>query len=239
MFDRLRILVVDDDPLDREALRRALNRDALKFDAIVADLVEVETLDAARDALKSEEFSCIFLDYLLPDGSGLELLLEARDQGIQTPIIVLTGQHDDAAIMAMMNAGAVDYVPKSLLTPEIAARSVRAAVRFRQAQSEKQAALAALYIRDNAIVAASNGIVVSDARLPDCPIIYVNPAFLAMTGYPESEVLSRNCRFLQGPTTSPEAVKELREAIRTQTQCQTLIQNFRKDGTEFWNEVTV
>ena len=239
MFNRLRILIVDDDPLDRAALRRALNRDALKFDAIVADLVEVETLAAARDALKSEEFSCIFLDYLLPDGSGLELLLEARDQGIQTPIIVLTGQHDDAAIMAMMNAGAVDYVPKSLLTPEIAARSVRAAVRFRQAQSEKQAALAALYIRDNAIAAASNGIVVSDARLPDCPIIYVNPAFLVMTGYPASEVLGRNCRFLQGPTTSPEAVKELREAIRTQTQCQTLIQNFRKDGTEFWNEVTV
>ena len=239
MLDRLRILIVDDDPQDREALRRALNRDALKFETLAADLVEAETLAAARAALAGEEFSCIFLDYILPDGSGLELLLEARDRGIHTPMIVLTGQRDDAAMMAMIQAGAVDYVPKSVLSPELAARSVRAAVRFRQAQREKQAALAALHIRDNAVAAASNGIVVSDASLPDCPIIYANPAFLAMTGYRESEVLGRNCRFLQGPTTNPDAARELREAVQNGTACQTLILNFRKDGTEFWNEVTV
>ena len=239
LSDRLRILIVDDDPLDREALRRALNRDALKFETLAADLVEVETLGAARDALNREEFSCIFLDYMLPDGSGLELLLEARDRDIQTPIIVLTGQRDDDAMMAVIHAGAVDYVPKSLLTPEIAARSVRAAVRFQKAQLEKQAALAALHIRDNAVAAASNGIVVSDALRPDCPMIYVNPAFLAMTGYSEEESVGRNCRFLQGPTTSPEAIEELRDAVRNQTRCQTLIQNFKKDGTPFWNEITV
>lgn len=239
LFDRLRILIVDDEPLDREALRRALSRNALKFETIAADLVEVETLAEARSALSREEFSCIFLDYMLPDGSGLELLIEARDQGIHTPIIVLTGQNDDAAMIAMIEAGAVDYVPKAILTPELAARSVRAAVRFQQAQREKQAALAVLHVRDNAIAAASNGIVVSDAFLPDYPIIYANPAFVAMTGYHEEEVLGRNCRFLQGPTTSPQAVGILRDAVRNQTQCQTLIRNFRKDGSEFWNEITV
>ncbi len=239
MSDRLRILIVDDDPLDREALRRALNRDALKFETIAADLVEVETLAQARDALGREEFSCIFLDYTLPDGSGLELLIEARDRDIHTPIIVLTGQRDDATMMAMINAGAVDYMPKSALTPELAARSVRAAIRFQQVQREKQAALAALHVRDDAIAAASNGIVISDASLPDYPIIYANPAFLAMTGYAEAEVLGRNCRFLQGPGTDPAAVRELREAIGDVRQCQTLILNYRKDGTEFWNEITV
>ncbi len=239
MTDRLRILIVDDDPLDRDALRRALERDALRFESLTADLVEVETLAAARTALEREEFSCIFLDYLLPDGSGLELLIEARDRGVQTPIIVLTGQRDDAAMMAMIQAGAVDYVPKSILTPEMAARSVRAALRFQQAQREKQAAQAALHIRDNAVFAASNGIVVSDASLPDCPIIYANPAFLEMSGYSAGEVLGRNCRFMQGPGTDPDAVAVLREAVRTETRCQTLILNFRKDGTPFWNEVTV
>lgn len=239
MSDRLRILIVDDDPLDREALRRALNRDALKFETIAADLVEVETLAEAREALEREDFSCIFLDYQLPDGSGLELLLEVRDRDIHTPIIVLTGQRDDAAMMAVIHAGAVDYVAKSALTPELAARSVRAAIRFQQVQREKQAALAALHVRDDAIAAASNGIVISDASLPDCPIIYANPAFVAMTGYPETEVIGRNCRFLQGAGTDPAAVRELREAIKDARQCQTLILNYRKDGTEFWNEVTV
>ena len=222
MSDRLRILIVDDDPLDREALRRALSLDTLKFETIAADLVEVGTLAQAREALRREEFSCIFLDYFLPDGSGLDLLIEARDQDIHTPIIVLTGQCDDTTMMAMINAGAVDYIPKSILTPEIAARSVRAAIRFQQAQHEKQAALAALHVRHNAIAAASNSIVISDATLPDCPMIYVNPAFLTMTGYSEAESLGRNCRFLQGPSTDPAAVTELREAVQNRRHCQTL-----------------
>lgn len=239
MSDRLRILIVDDDPLDREALRRALSLDTLKFETIAADLVEVGTLAQAREALRREEFSCIFLDYFLPDGSGLDLLIEARDQDIHTPIIVLTGQCDDTTMMAMINAGAVDYIPKSILTPEIAARSVRAAIRFQQAQHEKQAALAALHVRHNAIAAASNSIVISDATLPDCPMIYVNPAFLTMTGYSEAESLGRNCRFLQGPSTDPAAVTELREAVQNRRHCQTLILNYRKDGTEFWSEITV
>ena len=239
MPDRFRILIVDDDPLDRDALRRALKRDALKYDTMAADLVEVATLADAREALSREEFSCIFLDYRLPDGNGLELLIEVRDQNVHTPIIVLTGQRDEDTMMALMKAGAADYVPKSILTPELVARSLRSAIRFQQLQREKQTALDALRVRDNAISAASNGIVISDARLPDCPIIYANPAFLALSGYTEQEVLGRNCRFLQGPGTDPEAVRELHDAIRDQRRCQTLLRNYRKDGSEFWNEVAI
>ncbi|MGI4791537.1 MAG: PAS domain S-box protein [Janthinobacterium lividum] len=237
--NRLRILIVDDDALDRNALRRALTRDALKFDTIAADLVEVETLAGAREALSREEFSCIFLDYMLPDGSGLELLIEVRDQNVHVPIIVLTGQRDEETMMALMNAGAVDYVPKSIMSPELVARSVRSAIRFQQVQREKEAVLGALRVRDNAIAAASNGIIISDASLPDYPIVYANPAFLALSGYTEPEVLGRNCRFLQGAETSPQSIRELRDAIHTQQRSQTLILNYRKDGSAFWNEVTV
>ena len=239
VLDRLRILVVDDDPLDREALRRALQRDALKYETVAADLVEADTLASARDALRREEYSCIFLDYRLPDGSGLDLLTEIRDQDLHTPVIVLTGQRDEHTMLALMQAGAVDYVPKSVLSPELVARSVRSAVRFQQVQREKQAALDALSVRDNAIAAASNGIVISDASLPDNPIIYTNPAFLAMSGYKNSEVVGRNCRFLQGPGTDPNTVRALREAIQAKRRVQTLILNYRKDGTEFWNEITI
>ena len=239
MPDRLRILIVDDDPLDREALQRALKRDALKYATIAADLVEAGTLAEARAALDREEFSCIFLDYLLPDGSGLELLIEVRDRDLHTPVIVLTGQRDENAMMALMQAGAADYVPKSVLSPELVARSVRSAIRFQQMQTEKQAALEALSVRDNAIAAASNGIVISDASQPDYPMVYVNPAFLALTGYSEAEVLGRNCRFLQGPDSDPEAVRALHDAVHNGHRCQTLVLNYRKDGTEFWNEITV
>jgi len=237
--DRLRILVVDDDPLDREALQRALKRDALKYATIAADLVEVEDLASAREALGQGEFSCIFLDYLLPDGSGMELLAELRDRDIQTPVIVLTGQRDEGTMMALMQAGAVDYVPKSLLSPDLAARSVRAAIRVQQAEREKQAALEALHVRDKAIAAAHNGIIISDAALPDNRIIYANPAFLALSGYPEQEVIGHNCRFLQGPGTNPETVRLIREAIQSRQPVQTSVLNYHKDGTEFWNEITI
>ena len=237
--ERLRILVVDDEPLDREALRRALGRDALKYDTIAADLVEAESLTEARAALAREDFSCIFLDYLLPDGSGLELLIEMRDRDDTTPVIVLTGQRDEGAMMALMQAGAADYVPKAVLSPDLVARSVRAALRYRQVQREKQSVLEALRVRDNAIWAAPNGIVIADATLPDYPLVYANPAFLALTGYTEAEVVGRNCRFLHGPGTDPDAVRTLREAIHSRTPCQVLIRNYRKDGTEFWNEVAV
>ena len=92
---------------------------------------------------------------------------------------------------------------------------------------------------DRAIAAATNGIVLSDPRLPDCPIVYTNEAFLQMTGYAEDEVVGRNCRFLQGAETDPETIRVLREAVRAERPCQVSILNYRKDGTSFWNEVTV
>lgn len=77
--------------------------------------------------------------------------------------------------------------------------------------------------------------VVSDPRLPDNPIILTNQAFLNLTGYTAAEVIGRNCRFLQGPETKPQAVATIREAIREQRDCDVEILNFRKDGSSFWN----
>jgi PAS domain-containing protein len=66
-----------------------------------------------------------------------------------------------------------------------------------------------------AVLAAPTGIVVCDPNLPDCPVIYANPAFYRITGYSEEEVIGRNCRFLQGPGTNPRHIKALREAIES------------------------
>ena len=91
-----------------------------------------------------------------------------------------------------------------------------------------------------ASVAASRmPMVVSDPRLPDNPIIVTNDAFLAMTGYARDEVVGRNCRFLQGPETDREAVRELARAIAARENAATEIVNYRKDGTPFWNALFV
>lgn len=79
------------------------------------------------------------------------------------------------------------------------------------------------------------GLTLADARQPDCPLVFANRAFERMTGFETSEILGRNCRFLQGPETDPLGVARVREAIRTETASTFLLLNYRKDGSRFWN----
>ncbi len=92
---------------------------------------------------------------------------------------------------------------------------------------------------ERALEASSNGIVITDPEKPDNPIIYVNAAFERITGYPPEEVLGYNCRFLQGKDTSQPELDELRTAIRKRRDCRIVLENYRKDGTLFWNELYV
>nr|AML78527.1 putative LOV domain-containing protein [Pandorina morum] len=81
--------------------------------------------------------------------------------------------------------------------------------------------------------------VVADATLPDCPLVYASEGFYAMTGYGPDEVLGHNCRFLQGEGTDPKEVQKIRDAIKKGEACSVRLLNYRKDGTPFWNLLTV
>jgi PAS domain S-box-containing protein len=102
-----------------------------------------------------------------------------------------------------------------------------------------KAAEETIRLRDRAVEAISEGIVMTDARQPDHSIVYVNPAFQELTGYPTAEILGRNCRFLQGPDTDPAAVAELRDAIRDERAATVELLNYRKDGSPFWNRLSL
>ncbi|XP_071721024.1 phototropin-1 [Rutidosis leptorrhynchoides] len=81
--------------------------------------------------------------------------------------------------------------------------------------------------------------VVSDATKPDYPILYASAGFFKMTGYTSKEVIGRNCRFLQGADTDPEDVAKIRDALlKGTTYCGRLL-NYKKDGSPFWNLLTV
>lgn len=95
-----------------------------------------------------------------------------------------------------------------------------------------------LRLRDRALAEARNGIIISDARQPDNPIVYFNRAFLELTGYSD-EILGQNCRFLQGEGTEPDAIAEVRAALRDERECRVTLRNYRKDGVPFWNELTI
>lgn len=90
-----------------------------------------------------------------------------------------------------------------------------------------------------AIANIATGVVITAPNLPGNPIISVNPAFLAITGYSESDMIGKNCRFLQGVDTDAASVAAIREAIATRQAITCTLLNYRKDGTPFWNELTI
>jgi len=93
--------------------------------------------------------------------------------------------------------------------------------------------------QSRAIDEAPIGISISDPTGADNPMIYVNDAFVEITGYPREDVLGRNCRFLQGENTDSERVARIRDAIDAQEPVAVEIRNYRKDGTEFWNHLEI
>jgi PAS domain S-box-containing protein len=96
-----------------------------------------------------------------------------------------------------------------------------------------------LRLLERAVTASTNSVVISDPNLPDDPLVYVNPAFEETTGYSAEEALGRNCRFLQGEDRDQLAIAELKSAVREGRQCSVVLRNYRKDGTLFWNELSI
>ena len=131
----LHVLVVDDDAVDREAVRRCLRQSGV--------MVEVDEAESAAETLRriaSSSYDCVVLDYHLPDLDGVALLRRLRETVSHVPVVMLTGRGDEQTAVELMKAGAVDYVPKASLTPERLATSLRHATQLSAATAARQRA---------------------------------------------------------------------------------------------------
>src|SRR5215204_2179372 len=132
MGPALRLLLVDDDEVDRLAVKRMLRQ--TRFDATI----EERTDRASALAFGPGSFDCVLLDYNLPGADGLEILHEIRAKGDSVPVIALTGQGDEEVAVALMKAGASDYLNKNSLTAERLERSLRYALAIHRADEERR-----------------------------------------------------------------------------------------------------
>lgn len=89
------------------------------------------------------------------------------------------------------------------------------------------------------INASNDGIVVAEQEGDDNILIYANPAFEKLTGYASEEILYQDCRFLQGEDRNQPGLAAIREAVKAQRPCRQIIRNYRKDGSPFWNELSI
>jgi signal transduction histidine kinase len=132
----MRLLVIDDDAVDRRAVARALIGAKLQ-----ATLDEASTAADGLRLLAEREYDCIFIDYLLPGTDGLQVLHAIRASGVTAPIVMLTGQGDEQLAVELMRAGAVDYLSKQTLGPDRLVRSLRYAVAMARAEQARREAL--------------------------------------------------------------------------------------------------
>lgn len=89
------------------------------------------------------------------------------------------------------------------------------------------------------VEASNDGIVVAEQEGDDSILIYANPAFERLTGYCADDILYQDCRFLQGEDHDQAGVATIREAIREGRPCCQVLRNYRKDGSLFWNELSI
>ena len=131
MEDELKILIVDDDLVDRMLIQRSL-----KSAGMTVTCTEAESCNQALQILEHQSFDCIFVDYQLPDRDGLSLVQCIRELKINTPIVALTGQGDEQIAVNLIKAGASDYLTKSRISPEALSQILRNAVRVYRAEAE-------------------------------------------------------------------------------------------------------
>ncbi|WP_404488271.1 PAS domain-containing protein [Pseudomonas sp. HT11] len=86
---------------------------------------------------------------------------------------------------------------------------------------------------------SDDGIVIAEQEGDEHILIYANPAFMRLTGYSADETLYQDCRFLQGDDRDQAGLVAIREAIKSHQPCRQIIRNYRKDGSAFWNELSI
>jgi PAS domain S-box-containing protein len=139
MEKKYRILVIDDNAVDRQSIARAFRRSSLQV-----ELHEAATIQAAWKEISSAEWDCIFLDYLLPGGDGLELLIQFRMKGYTMPVVVVTSMGDEKIAVEVMKAGGSDYISKNFLSSDALTKVVLTVARNHQMEEERRKTAKAL-----------------------------------------------------------------------------------------------
>ncbi|TKX74012.1 PAS domain-containing protein [Halorubrum sp. GN11_10-6_MGM] len=207
------------------------------------DVTRTDTAASAVAKATTGEYDCVVSEYALAgdDGVALASAIEESDAGV--PVVMFTATDEEGVPEAAFESGVDRFLQKNgsasierLVSDVSTVCSAVPTSEPRQDVSDHEPT--ASEVR-RAVEDAPIGISISDPDLPDYPLVYVNGAWEDHTGYPVEEALGRNPRFLQGPGTDPETVAEIAEALGNEEQVTVEIRNYRRDGTPFWNELTV
>jgi PAS domain S-box-containing protein len=187
--DAVRLLVIDDDDVDRERVLRMVAQSRMN-----AQTTEAASSMEAIAFLKDRQFDCVVLDNQLPDGTGAELLSALRSgTDAHCPVIMVTGAGDEELAAEVMRAGAADYLSKSRLSTESLCRAITRSIdtsRMQQQLRRYASELAASEAKYRAIVEDQTELV--SLAHPDLTLSYVNVAFAAHYGLTPVQMVGHN-----------------------------------------------
>ena len=228
----LKMVMVEDVPSDAEMTLRELQRSGMEF---VVRRVETEA-DLRRECVDFQP-DIVVSDFALPQFDGLAALRVVRELRPDLPFIFLSGTIGEETAIESLRSGANDYVLKTNL-PRLPT-AVRRALNDADQRTKRLETEEALRLRDRAVEASVNPVVIVNAIDPNMPLVYVNRAFEQVTGYSRAEVIGGNCRFLQGEDRDQPELDKVRRAIAEQRDGHAVLRNYRKDGSLFWNKLYV
>ena len=185
--------------------------------------------------------------------------LKMQDKTTDVPIIFLRDFDELSDKIKAFEIGGTDYIIKPCQQEELLVRietQLKVSLKLKEVKKENKNLVKKLKIIENsqpvhqqipleshllyqAIAATNNSIVITDATASDYPIIYVNPGFEIMTGYSLQEVTGKNCRFLQGSDDQQPELEQIRDCLQKGESCHVTLRNYRKDGSLFWNEMSL
>ncbi len=210
---KYRILLVEDDELDQMAFKRLLETENLPYECTVA-----RSASQARETLKSERFDIVISDYMLGDGTALDILESVKN----TPFIFVTGVGDEELAVKVMKAGACDYLVKDLEGNYLKAVpiTVENAVNNKKMQEK-------LKLLSHAIMSTDDSIFITDM---EHKVIFVNRAFCETYGYQEKEIIGKDDSILWEKGDSTKGNKKTYQVVGG---WEVGFYHKRKDGSEF------
>jgi PAS domain S-box-containing protein len=187
----------------------------------------VEALALARRL----ELDLVLLDAFLAVLDCISVCARIRAlPSISQPLIAIMGLSSERTVELAYSEGADEILPKPF-HPALIRQRVEIMLRRKQRENR-------LRLMARALEAAGTGVTIMDARSSEYPLTYANPAFHKMTDYAPEELVGKSLRILRGPETDVAALTELRDALSAGRPTRVLLQNYRKDGATFWNDLS-
>lgn len=217
-------------------IRRLIESASIHLE-LVPHVLEPNDLDSADLA----KFGLVVADESIALKIRKNLEMEHRGDGVTPAIIVVRSGGEPARHATVSGTDApFDGVLTLPMPPGLIAAQLSLILYSHRAFVRRyQSGLEELLLNRRIFRSVTSGITVADVSAPDMPLIYVNPAFEVMTGYSLEDVVGKNCRFLQGHESQQPGIELVRQAIRHERELTVVLKNFRKDGTPFWNELSL